>query len=48
MINFGDVVVTGTGGSKVTFFAVSAPIDLKNKIQRQVSMLRGELVESLS
>jgi uncharacterized membrane protein YdbT with pleckstrin-like domain len=37
MLNFGDLIVTGTGGTSETLFDVPDPLSVRNLIQEQVS-----------
>ena len=42
MLDFGDLVVTGTGGTTETLFDVPHPLEIRNLIQEQASKNYGE------
>jgi uncharacterized membrane protein YdbT with pleckstrin-like domain len=37
ILNYGTIVVTGTGGSKEPFHSISSPLEFRKKVQEQVS-----------
>lgn len=40
ILDFGSIVVTGTGGTKYPFHKISAPLDFRRKAQEQVAAVQ--------
>jgi hypothetical protein len=36
LLNFGSIVVTGTGGTRETFHEISAPLEFRRQVQAGV------------
>lgn len=37
MLNFGTIIVTGTGGTKEPFFCIAAPLELRKRVHIQIA-----------
>jgi len=43
VFDYGTIVVTGTGGTRETFDGIAAPLELREKVQAQITSSRGRL-----
>ena len=42
MLNFGTLDITGTGGTRETFYNIARPIEFRNRVQGQIAVTDGQ------